>query len=94
MNGGWKARMPCPEPFGNRARISPSGNWGDRYSWHKQELWKGRKSFVAFLGPSDWSGKAGMAPASVCFFGWMNMQDNELSLENTPVPFVDGKSIP
>lgn len=39
-------------------------------------------------------GKAGMAPASVCFFGWMNMQDNELSLENTPVPFVDGKSMP
>ena len=20
--------------------VSPSGNWGDRYSWHKQEIWK------------------------------------------------------
>ena len=36
--------------------FSPSGNWGERYSWHKQEIWKGRKSLVAFMGPSDWSG--------------------------------------
>ena len=36
--------------------FSPSGNWGERYCWHKQELWKGRKSLVAFMGPSDWSG--------------------------------------
>ncbi|MBR4189875.1 MAG: hypothetical protein IKQ55_07940 [Kiritimatiellae bacterium] len=36
--------------------LGPSGDIGKRYSWHKQEIWKGRKSFVAFLGPSDWSG--------------------------------------
>jgi pimeloyl-ACP methyl ester carboxylesterase len=27
-----------------------------RYSWHKQELWKGRKGILAFLGTTDWSG--------------------------------------
>ena len=36
--------------------FSPSGNWGDRYSWHKQELWKGRKSLLGFVGTTDWSG--------------------------------------
>ncbi len=36
--------------------FSPSGNWGERYSWHKQELWKGRKSFLGFLGTISWSG--------------------------------------
>lgn len=36
--------------------ISPSGNWGDRYSWHKQEIWKGRKSLLGFVGTTDWSG--------------------------------------
>lgn len=36
--------------------VSPSGNWGDRYSWHKQEIWKGRKSLLGFIGTTDWSG--------------------------------------
>lgn len=36
--------------------VSPSGNWGDRYSWHKQEIWKGRKSLLGFVGTTDWSG--------------------------------------
>ena len=36
--------------------VSPSGNWGDRYSWHKQEIWKGRKSLLGFMGMTDWSG--------------------------------------
>lgn len=36
--------------------LGPSGNWGDRYSWHKQELWKGRKSLLGFIGTTDWSG--------------------------------------
>ncbi len=36
--------------------VSPSGNWGDRYSWHKQEIWKGRKSLLGFMGTTDWSG--------------------------------------
>ena len=36
--------------------FSPSGNWGDRYSWHKQEIWKGRKSFLGFMGTTEWSG--------------------------------------
>ncbi len=36
--------------------FSPSGNWGDRYSWHKQEIWKGRKSLLGFIGTTDWSG--------------------------------------
>lgn len=36
--------------------ISPSGHWGERYSWHKQELWKGRKSLLGFMGTTDWSG--------------------------------------
>ncbi len=34
---------------------SPSGK-GKRYSWHKQELWKGRKSLLGFMGTTDWSG--------------------------------------
>ena len=36
--------------------VSPSGNWGERYSWHKQELWKGRESLLGFMGTTDWSG--------------------------------------
>lgn len=36
--------------------VSPSGNWGNRYSWHKQEIWKGRKSLLGFMGTTDWSG--------------------------------------
>ncbi len=36
--------------------LSPSGNWGDRYSWHKQEIWKGRRSLLGFAGTTDWSG--------------------------------------
>ena len=36
--------------------VSPSGNWGDRFSWHKQEIWKGRKSLLGFMGTTDWSG--------------------------------------
>ena len=36
--------------------FSPSGNWGERYSWHKQELYKGRKSLIGFIGTTDWSG--------------------------------------
>lgn len=30
--------------------------WGARYSWHKQELWKGRQSLLAPVGTTDWSG--------------------------------------
>jgi len=36
--------------------VSPSGNWGDRYAWHKQELWKGRASLLGFMGTTEWSG--------------------------------------
>ena len=36
--------------------VSPSGNWGERYSWHKQEIWKGRKSILGFIGTTEWSG--------------------------------------
>ena len=36
--------------------FSPSGNWGERYSWHKQELYKGRKSLLGFIGTTTWSG--------------------------------------
>ena len=36
--------------------FSPSGNWGERYSWHKQELYKGRKSLLGFIGTTAWSG--------------------------------------
>ena len=36
--------------------VSPSGNWGDRYAWHKQELWKGRASALGFVGTTEWSG--------------------------------------
>lgn len=36
--------------------FSPAGNWGDRYSWHKQEIWKGRKSLLGFIGTTTWSG--------------------------------------
>ena len=36
--------------------VSSSGNWGARYSWHKQEIWKGRKSLLGFMGTTDWSG--------------------------------------
>lgn len=34
-------------------------NWEqkfERYSWHKQELWKGRKGLLSFMGTTDWSG--------------------------------------
>lgn len=34
---------------------SPSGK-GKRYSWHKQELWKGRYHWYAFAGTTEWSG--------------------------------------
>ena len=46
----------------------PSGNWGDRYSWHKQEIWKGRKSLLGFMGTTDWSGW-GFATKSVFYPG-------------------------
>ena len=36
--------------------VSPSGNWGERYAWHKQEIWKGRKSLLGFIGTTEWSG--------------------------------------
>ena len=36
--------------------FSPSGNWGERYSWHKQELYKGRKTMLGFIGTTEWSG--------------------------------------
>lgn len=36
--------------------VSPSGNWGERYSWHKQEIWKGRNSLLGFMGTTNWSG--------------------------------------
>ena len=35
------------------------GNWEqmyERYSWHSQELWKGRKKGLARMGTTDWSG--------------------------------------
>ena len=34
------------------------GDIGVRYSWHKQEIWKGRKSWLdlSVVGPSYWSG--------------------------------------
>ncbi len=34
-------------------------NWDqmfERYAWHKQELWKGRKGVLARLGTTDWAG--------------------------------------
>ena len=34
-------------------------NWNqmfERFSWHKQELWKGRKGVLAQLGTTDWAG--------------------------------------
>ena len=34
-------------------------NWEqkyERYSWHSQELWKGRKKGLALMGTTDWSG--------------------------------------
>ena len=34
-------------------------NWDqmfEHYSWHKQELWKGRKGIVARTGTTDWAG--------------------------------------
>lgn len=36
--------------------VGPSGNWGDRYAWHKQEIWKGRYSTLGFMGTTGWSG--------------------------------------
>ena len=37
--------------------VSPSGIWGERYAWHKQEIWKGRKSLLGFIGTTEWSGR-------------------------------------
>ena len=34
-------------------------NWSqmfERYSWHKQELWKGRKGLIFNMGTTDWAG--------------------------------------
>ena len=34
-------------------------NWDQKfehYSWHKQELWKGRKDIIARVGTTDWAG--------------------------------------
>ena len=34
-------------------------NWDqmfERYSWHKQELWKGRKGMIFNMGTTDWAG--------------------------------------
>ena len=34
-------------------------NWNqmfEHYSWHKQELWKGRKDIIAHVGTTDWAG--------------------------------------
>ena len=34
-------------------------NWNqmfEHYSWHKQELWKGRKDIIARVGTTDWAG--------------------------------------
>ena len=34
-------------------------NWDqmfEHYSWHKQELWKGRKDMIARVGTTDWAG--------------------------------------
>lgn len=34
-------------------------NWDqmfERYAWHKQELWKGRKGVLARIGTTDWAG--------------------------------------
>ena len=34
-------------------------NWDqkfERYAWHKQELWKGRRGLLARLGTTDWAG--------------------------------------
>ena len=28
----------------------------ERYSWHKQELWKGRRRLLGYWGTTDWSG--------------------------------------
>ena len=33
-----------------------SGDLGARYSWHKQELWKGRAAWYAAVGTTSWSG--------------------------------------
>lgn len=33
-----------------------SGALGARYSWQKQELWKGRAGFLARIGTTNWSG--------------------------------------
>ena len=49
--------------------FSPSGNWGERYSWHKQELYKGRKSLLGFIGTTDWSGW-GFKRNSLGFKAW------------------------
>ena len=33
-----------------------SSDLGARYSWHKQELWKGRAAWYAAVGTTEWSG--------------------------------------
>lgn len=36
--------------------LNPDDGWGTRYSWQKQELYKGRVSLLGFIGTTDWSG--------------------------------------
>lgn len=36
--------------------FNPGDGWGARYSWQKQELYKGRKTLLGFAGTTDWSG--------------------------------------
>lgn len=36
--------------------FNPTDGWGSRYSWQKQELYKGRESLLGFAGTTDWSG--------------------------------------
>ena len=36
--------------------FNANDGWGSRYSWQKQELYKGRASLLAFAGTTDWAG--------------------------------------
>ena len=36
--------------------FNSTDGWGSRYSWQKQELYKGRESMLGFAGTTDWSG--------------------------------------
>ena len=58
--------------------FSPSGNWGDRYSWHKQELYKGRKSLLGFIGTTDWSGW-GFKETALGFKVWSSAEANAVA---------------